>query len=73
MPSASSHSDQPMSANGTSAGDLPAPWFEGSDELQRPEHKQRRQHQPDDPEDRVEQVGLEEGDAARAVHRPVKR
>jgi hypothetical protein len=24
--------------------------FEGSHELQRPEHKQRRQHQPDDPE-----------------------
>jgi hypothetical protein len=37
--------------------------FERADELQRAEDEQRRQDQPDDPEQRVQQVGLDEGDA----------
>ena len=44
------------------AGQLPAAHLERADELQRPEHEQRRQQQPNDPEQRVQQVGLEEGD-----------
>ena len=55
------------------AGQLPATHLERADELQRPEHKQRRQHQPDDPEQRVQHLGLEQGDTGQAVHRPVNR
>jgi hypothetical protein len=45
------------------AGQLPAAHLERADELQRPEHKQRRQPQPDNPEQRVQHVGLDEADA----------
>jgi hypothetical protein len=36
--------------------------LERADELQRAEHKQWCQQQPDDPEQRVQQVGLDQGD-----------
>ena len=41
----------------------PATHVERPNEFERVKHKQRRQPQPDDPEQRVQQVGLDEGDA----------
>ena len=45
------------------ADQLPAAHLKRADELERAEHEQWRQDQPDDPEQRVQQVGLDEGDA----------